>query len=103
MGKTVLIVDDDRHILLALSIRLKAQGYRILIAPDSTSAMTTACLEIPDIVILDLGLPGDGFLVLEQIRATPTLSATPVIVLSGRDPAGNKRRAPLIFHVWRQG
>jgi DNA-binding response OmpR family regulator len=50
--------------------------------------------ELPDLVILDLGLPaGDGFLVLERMRGLADLAAIPVIVLSARDPAGNKQRA----------
>jgi DNA-binding response OmpR family regulator len=50
--------------------------------------------EVPDLIILDVGLPaGDGFLVLERMRGLADLAAIPVIVLSARDPAGNKQRA----------
>jgi DNA-binding response OmpR family regulator len=49
---------------------------------------------MPDLVILDLGLPaGDGFSVLERLKANEQLSSIPVIVLSGRDRVGNKDRA----------
>ena len=93
-GKKILIVDDDPHLLLGLTARLKASGYRVMCATDGLSAITVARKEVPDLVILDLGLPaGDGFLVLERMRGLADLVAIPVIVLSARDPTDNKKRA----------
>ena len=93
-GKKILIVDDDPHLLLGLTAKLKANGYKVMCATDALSAITVARKEAPDLVILDLGLPaGDGFLVLERMRRLADLVATPVIVLSARDPADNKKRA----------
>jgi DNA-binding response OmpR family regulator len=93
-GKTVLVVDDDQHLVLGLSARLKATGYSVVFAMDGISAITVACKEAPDLVILDLGLPaGDGFVVLERMRALAELAATPVIVLSAHDPVENEKRA----------
>jgi DNA-binding response OmpR family regulator len=93
-GKKILIVDDDPHLLLGLTAKLKANGYRVMCATDALSAITVARKEAPDLVILDLGLPaGDGFLVLERMRALADLVAIPVIVLSARDPTDNKKRA----------
>jgi two-component system KDP operon response regulator KdpE len=93
-GKKILIVDDDQHLLLGLSARLKANGYIVTSAMDAISAIAVARKESPDLVILDLGLPaGDGFLVLERMRCLTDLVATPVIVLSARDPLVNKQRA----------
>jgi DNA-binding response OmpR family regulator len=93
-GKKILIIDDDQDLRLGLTARLKANGYVVTYATDAVSAITVARNEAPDLVILDLGLPGgDGFLVLERMRALPDLVATPVIVLSARDPAQNEKRA----------
>ena len=93
-GKKILIIDDDQHLLLGLAARLKANGYGVISATDAISAVTVARKEAPDLVILDLGLPaGDGFLVLERMRGLTDLVATPVIVLSARDPLNNKQRA----------
>ena len=93
-AKKILIVDDDPHLLLGLTAKLKANGYRVTCATDALSAITVARKEAPDLVILDLGLPaGDGFLVLERMRSLADLVATPVIVLSARDPTDNKKRA----------
>ena len=92
--KKILIVDDDQDLVLGLTARLKANGYKVICATDTISALTMACTELPDLVILDLGLPaGDGFLVLEQMRDLPDLVATPVIVLTARNPTDNKKRA----------
>jgi DNA-binding response OmpR family regulator len=93
-GKKILIIDDDPHLLLGLAARLKANGYAVTSAMDAISAIAVARKENPDLVILYLGLPaGDGFLVLERMRCLTDLLATPVIVLSARDPAVNKQRA----------
>jgi DNA-binding response OmpR family regulator len=92
--KNILIVDDDQYLLVGLTIRLKANGYRVVSATDAISAISVARKEVPDLVILDLGLPaGDGFLVLERMRGLPDLAAIPVIVLSAREPTGNEERA----------
>src|ERR1700727_1091015 len=92
--KKILIVDDDEYLLLGLAAKLKANGYAVVTAMDGVAAIASARRETPDLIILDLGLPaGDGFLVLERLRALPGLTATPVIVLSARDPANNERRA----------
>lgn len=93
-GKTILIVDDDRHILMGLTARMKSKGYRVIATTDAISAMTAACKESPDLVVLDLGLPaGDGFVVLERMKAMANLASVPVIVLSGRDPIDNRQRS----------
>jgi DNA-binding response OmpR family regulator len=93
-GKKILIVDDDQDLLLGLTPRLKANGYTVVSAMDGISAIGVARKETPDLVILDLGLPGgDGFVVLERMRSLPDLVAIPVIVLSAWDPTDNEKRA----------
>jgi DNA-binding response OmpR family regulator len=92
--KKILIVDDDEYLLLGLAAKLKANGYAVVTAMDGVAAIASARRETPDLIILDLGLPaGDGFLVLERLRAMTDLLATPVIVLSAWDPANNKQRS----------
>jgi two-component system, OmpR family, KDP operon response regulator KdpE len=93
-GKKILLVDDDQDLLLGLTARLKASGYTVICATNASSAIAVACKEAPDLVVLDLGLPGDdGFAVLERMRGLADLVAIPVIVLSARDPVQNERRA----------
>jgi DNA-binding response OmpR family regulator len=90
----VLIIDDDQDLLVGLTTRLKANGFSVVCATDGISAIAVARKEAPDLIILDLGLPaGDGFLVLERMKGLADLAATPVIVLSARNPGGNMKRA----------
>ena len=92
----VLIVEDDPDVRLGYHILLKAHQYETLVAADALSAISQARTHQPDLVILDLGLPaGDGFVVLERLRANLNLSLIPVIVVSARDVQGNKQRALL--------
>lgn len=93
-GKKILIIDDDEHLVVGLAAKLKASGYTVFSAMDAVSAIAVARQEAPDLVLLDLGLPGgDGFLIMERMKALTDLVTTPVIVLSARDPAVNKERA----------
>lgn len=92
--KKILIIDDDEDLLLGLTARLKTNGYTVACAGDAVTAISAAREQSPDLIILDLGLPGgDGFLVLDRMKVLSNLFAIPVIVLSARDPADNKRRA----------
>lgn len=90
----ILIVDDDQDLRLGLNARLRASGYGTAFAQDGVTAVTVANQEKPDLVILDLGLPGgDGFVVLKRLKSIAPLACTPVIVLSARHPSGNRERA----------
>ncbi|HKK73291.1 MAG TPA: response regulator [Candidatus Krumholzibacteria bacterium] len=92
--RRILVVDDDQDLLMGLGMRLRAQGYDVITAADSYTALATARKERPDLMILDLGLPaGEGFLVMERMQSIGELANLPVIVLSARDPIGNRDRA----------
>jgi len=92
--KTVLIVDDDSDVRLALHLRLKANHYDVILAADGTACIAEARKHMPDLIILDLGLPaGDGFSVMERLKANDSLSLIPVIVVSARDREANMDRA----------
>jgi two-component system KDP operon response regulator KdpE len=92
--KKILVVDDDPEMRLGLQLRLKANHYDVITAADGVASIAEARKHVPDLMILDLGLPaGDGFSVLERLKANESLSSIPVIVLSGRDRVGNWDRA----------
>ena len=86
----VLIVEDEKNILVLLTTLLEANGYKVLVATDRRSGNDMFRSHVPDLIILDLGLPdGDGNDLLKQIRA---VDLTPVIVLSARSGEEEKVR-----------
>jgi two-component system KDP operon response regulator KdpE len=90
----ILIIEDDADVRLGYHVLLKANHYDTVFAADALSAVTEARKHLPDLIILDLGLPaGDGFIVLDRFRANAYLSRVPIIVVSARDFHANKERA----------
>lgn len=95
-NKKILIVEDDADVRLGYRVLLRAQGYDTFFAADSIAAISEARKHLPNLIVLDLGLPaGDGFVVMERLQAPANvdLAGIPVIVVSGRDLRGNKERA----------
>jgi len=81
----ILVVDDDPHIVRALAITLKGQGYTVVTATDGESALRAAAQRPIAVMILDLGLPDmDGNAVIAAVREW---SAVPILVLSARHDA----------------
>jgi DNA-binding response OmpR family regulator len=90
----ILIVEDDTDLLRGLNIRLGAAGYNVVFAIDAISAISVARKETPDLILLDIGLPGgDGFVVMERLRFLSPVATVPVIVITGRDLPTNQERA----------
>ncbi len=84
----ILFVEDEKNILDFVSALLEANEYQVITAKSCFEAITLYSSYIPDLVILDLGLPDkDGSTVLEEIRKK---ASTPVIVLSARSEEGEK-------------
>ena len=85
---SVLIVDDERQIRRALSLNFGARGYQVHEAATGEAALTEVARVRPDIVLLDLGLPGmSGLTVLEALRGWTDI---PIIVLTARDEEASK-------------
>jgi two-component system, OmpR family, KDP operon response regulator KdpE len=84
----ILVVDDEPQILRALGTNLKARGYDVNLAASGEEALEVAARAHPDVVVLDLGLPGiDG---TEVIRGLRGWTAVPIIVLSVREAERDK-------------
>ena len=87
----ILVVDDEPQIRKALAVNLKARGYEVDTAASGEEALSLAASNHPDLVLLDIGLPGiDGIEVVEGLRGWTTV---PIIMLSVRDAEDDKVRA----------
>lgn len=82
--KKILIVDDEKGLVLSLSTLLKSQGYSVIAANDSLYGISVAHQEKPDLVILDVGLPaGGGLYVLKSLKGSIKTNDIPVLMLTG--------------------
>ena len=91
---TILIVDDDPNHIKILSSWLRTAGYNTLVATDGLLAVSIARRQRPDLILLDLGLPGGGgYSVLRRLKGMNTASDIPVVVLSAQDADENQGQA----------
>src|ERR1019366_1539452 len=90
----ILIVEDDVDLRRGLNLRLRTNHYETAYACDGFSAVAMAHKDRPDLILLDLGLPGgDGFSVMERLQQSASLSNIPVIVLTAWDAESNRERS----------
>lgn len=90
----VLVVDDTPANLTLLCGILKERGYRARPVPSGELALQAAAAEPPDLVLLDIGMPGmDGYEVCARLKSDPRLTDTPVIFLTAHTDTANKVRA----------
>ena len=81
----ILVIEDDADVRTLLKIRLSNEGYETAFAWDAVTALTIARKAEPDLIILDLGLPGgDGYVVMERLQSLAPLSMVPIVVVSAR-------------------
>ena len=89
MGKTILIVEDEQNIVDILSFNLSREGYDTLEAYDGPTGLQLALENDPDLILLDLMLPGmNGFDVCRKVRQSG--SATPILMLTAREEEADK-------------
>jgi two-component system CheB/CheR fusion protein len=90
----VLVVDDNADAAETLAMLLEHWGHDVKLAVDGPTALETAAAQHPDLVLLDIGLPGmTGYEVAEQIRANPALSDTVLVAMTGYGQAEDKKRS----------
>jgi DNA-binding response OmpR family regulator len=86
--KRILIIEDDRDNASALGMRLKNEGYEIAVAYDAVSGLSTVSRFRPDLLLLDISMPGGGgLLVAERLRNMVATVTMPIIFVTGtKDP-----------------
>ena len=94
MPQTILVIEDDADIRTLLKKRLENEGYTTAFAWDAVTALTIARKAQPDLIILDLGLPGgDGWVVMERFQTLAPYAMTPIVVVSAQSADSAADRA----------
>ncbi|WP_176059445.1 response regulator [Paraburkholderia sp. BCC1876] len=90
----LLLVDDSVDAALAMSLVLESDGYEVRVAHEATGALEIAAQFEPEIVLLDLGLPGmDGFQLAREMRASPATATALLIAVTGYGQAADRQRS----------
>jgi two-component system alkaline phosphatase synthesis response regulator PhoP len=85
MQKTILVVDDEQDIVDLISYNLSKEGYEVATASNGTDAVELAQRMRPDLVILDIMMPGlDGFEVCRTLRQNPSMQSTAIVFLTAK-------------------
>jgi DNA-binding response OmpR family regulator len=94
MSKKVLLVEDEKNIILGVRTCLDAVGYNVEIVEDGEEALNAVRREHPDLILLDLLLPKmDGFEVLKVLKRDEATSNIPIIVLTAKAEEEDRQRA----------
>ncbi|SET52825.1 response regulator transcription factor [Oceanicella actignis] len=93
-AQTILIAEDEPHIVESLRFLLEREGYRVSAAGDGEAALRLAAATRPSLLILDVMLPRmNGFEVLRRLRADAALRGTPVLMLTAKGQSHDRRTA----------
>lgn len=92
--RTIMVADDSPVIRRLIGMCLRGMPVEIIEVPDGNQAVIQTGAVGPDVLILDVGLPGkDGWTVLEELRADPATADLPIIMLTGHTTESDRRRA----------
>ena len=84
-AKSILVIDDEPSIGRVVQFKLQQEGFKVRVATDGLEGLAYINEEKPDLILLDLMMPGmDGFEVCRRLRAVPETMTTPVIILTAR-------------------
>ena len=93
MPQKVLLVDDEPNILLSLKFLMQKEGYEVFVAENGDDAMTVARQCLPDLIILDVMLPGsNGYEVCQALRTDPKFADTYILMLTAKSNPAEKEK-----------
>ncbi len=86
-AKKILIIDDNQDFTALLGLKMRARGYDVVIAHDGEEGFKKVRTESPNLILLDIKMPGmDGFTFVRRLKADTALEKPPVIILTGFEP-----------------
>ncbi len=94
MKTTILYIEDNEQNLYLVTFLLNAKGYRVLQARDGREGIEMAGLHRPDLILLDIQLPGmDGYATAKHLRSNQAVADTPIVALTSYAMAGDREKA----------
>lgn len=92
--RKILVVDDNVDAADTLSILLQMSGHALTVAHDGAAALKALTMDVPDVILLDIGLPGmNGYEVAQRVREIPALARTRLIAMTGYGQESDKQAA----------
>lgn len=102
-AKKILVVDDNAVVVKGIQMQLAKAGFAVLVALDGSEAISAVRKEKPDLIVLDISFPSDvaggggiawdGFLIMQWLRRLEEAKNTPIIIITGEDPAKYRAQA----------
>ena len=101
-AKKILVVDDNAVVVKAIQMQLIKAGFEVLVATDGSEAISAVRTQKPDLIVLDISFPADvgstgmtwdGFLIMQWLRRLEEAKNTPIIIITGEDPAKYRPQA----------
>jgi DNA-binding response OmpR family regulator len=90
----ILIVDDEEDVVRPVAFRLNVQGFEVLLEPDGELGFETAVAEHPDLILLDIMMPGlDGFTLCQVLKARDDTGDIPIIMVTAKTTVGDVEKA----------
>jgi DNA-binding response OmpR family regulator len=97
-GRRILFADDDPGMRAIVSINLEAEGFEVTVVDDGDAALSEIERLLPDLVVLDVMMPGrDGFEVLQELKSRPATAAIPVVLLTAKAADAD------VWEGWKSG